>query len=887
MGGDDTGASSAGSASAGGRHGRPLLPNGRRRHGSLLRRLRFRARLRRSGLFARVRRIGTDVRGWCGWGRHGWRRQERLQLDAERLALGDARSRRRALPLAGAVDDRFARVPEPLPQRVRLRPAHGSDRAPFPLRPLDLLDRRPQVGSIRKSLDARTEGLLLRQVLPPDLLALGEVGLAAGEEQAARPVEALPERTLLPPRHRPERLPLGLQGGQALRRLDPVRRLAESLGLLRQCFEGVQVARAGRALRLEVRLAARIDDIVRGLETTPEIVSAVLGDFRSLPPAVDQVAELAREGRLVHLHRTLAVRRGVDRCAQRLHLPAELLLDAEVGPPLPIGEVPELPYPAEQGGLRVAQAPSERRALRTREQRARFLERLPRAAEVAFRIRQLELVARGLRFDRVRQPLQAREPIPQPTLVLGVRAGLHGALLLLRRRAPARGGSDGRPDLRVVCRAAVSQPRDLRAPALVHRRPAAADGGCVGGGCQRLELRRQRFQALEMLEPSRPLAVPALAPVRRRLEPLRQGCHLGLPFGGVLLPRGWRHQCAPLLPRRPQHVEGERAPAPLHALAQRQVRGDRRGAACGSLPCVARHAVELEQAVLRGAARGSEAGCHLCSAGGVERGPALDERLDLPPAGVEIRRPGQGLGRFAERDGAGRIERRRLLRCVALACRELRPGSSSHHLVTRPPGDVGKRLRRQPARRRGEPIEGGKSNRLALRLDHDAEQLVPTVEPVQGLPSHLGMLRPPSHASEQLRVRQAGHGALADRLAHGQAGHGRDVTVLRQDGQHGIGPGCIGRTDEQVARRGDRRRPDARVGLLAASEQLGDQRRVRQALDRGAAHPGSIVVAGDLEQQVLLGVRQRTHGARAHGGVVTPPLGLGTEPVEEPHTLPP
>ena len=130
------------------------------------------------------------------------RRSPRARRPARRARCrGAARSARRSV--AGAA--------EPLPDRLRAALLHRADRLPLGLQPLDLGGGGVPVGRLGERLGLRAERFLPREVVGPDRLALGQIGVAAGEEAIAGAAEPLPDRLLLAARHRADGLPLGLQ----------------------------------------------------------------------------------------------------------------------------------------------------------------------------------------------------------------------------------------------------------------------------------------------------------------------------------------------------------------------------------------------------------------------------------------------------------------------------------------------------------------------------------------------------------------------------------------------------------------------------------------------------------------------------------------------------
>src|SRR6185436_16539552 len=95
---------------------------------------------------------------------------------------------------------------EALPHRLGSRLLHRADRLPLVLEPLDLVGGGVSVDRVLERLDFCAERVFFREVLRPHRLALGEVGVAAGEKAVAGGAEALPDRLLLAAADRTDRL---------------------------------------------------------------------------------------------------------------------------------------------------------------------------------------------------------------------------------------------------------------------------------------------------------------------------------------------------------------------------------------------------------------------------------------------------------------------------------------------------------------------------------------------------------------------------------------------------------------------------------------------------------------------------------------------------------
>ena len=86
-----------------------------------------------------------------------------------------------------------------------------------------------------------------------------------------------------------------------------------------------------------MRLAARPDHVVRRLEAAPERVGLVARDVGGLPPLLLQLTHLARDDF------------GILERVERFHLRAELFLDGDVGPLLPLVGLAQLGDLGRQG----------------------------------------------------------------------------------------------------------------------------------------------------------------------------------------------------------------------------------------------------------------------------------------------------------------------------------------------------------------------------------------------------------------------------------------------------------------------------------------------------------------------------------------------------------
>src|SRR5262249_42451808 len=149
-----------------------------------------------------------------------------------------------------------------------------------------------------------------------DRLALREILVAPRKEPVAGGAETIPYPFFAAPRHRADRLPLRLELFDGFRRLNPAGRVGQPLGLLAERDLLGEVLGPLLRLRREVRLADRPDLIVRRLEPAPERVGLRARHVGGLSPSSLELADLRGDDLRV-LGR-----------AQRLHLGAQLLLDA-------------------------------------------------------------------------------------------------------------------------------------------------------------------------------------------------------------------------------------------------------------------------------------------------------------------------------------------------------------------------------------------------------------------------------------------------------------------------------------------------------------------------------------------------------------------------------
>ena len=192
-----------------------------------------------------------------------------LELGADRFARGDPFGARDVVTLRVAREEAIARAAEPLPDRLRPALLDRTDRLPLGLEPSDLGGGLVPVGRLGERLGLAHSASFFARFSAQTFFAI-EVFVAPGEEPIAGGAEAVPDRLLPAARHRPDRLPLGLQLLDLLGGLNPARRLGERLRLLAQGGLLREVGAALFGLRGEVRFAARPDLVVRRLEAPPQ-----------------------------------------------------------------------------------------------------------------------------------------------------------------------------------------------------------------------------------------------------------------------------------------------------------------------------------------------------------------------------------------------------------------------------------------------------------------------------------------------------------------------------------------------------------------------------------------------------------------------------------------
>src|SRR4029453_138425 len=106
------------------------------------------------------------------------------------------------------------------------------DRLPLGLELAKLVGGLIPIGRLGERLGLRAQRFLPREVLGPDLLQTIEVFMTPREKAVACGAEPVPYAFPTPGGYRTDRLPLGLQLLDRLRRFDPARRVGECLRLL-------------------------------------------------------------------------------------------------------------------------------------------------------------------------------------------------------------------------------------------------------------------------------------------------------------------------------------------------------------------------------------------------------------------------------------------------------------------------------------------------------------------------------------------------------------------------------------------------------------------------------------------------------------------------------
>ena len=161
---------------------------------------------------------------------------------------------------------------------------------------------------------AGAEGFLLGQVRRPGFLALGEIGVAAGEELVARLAEALPGGARVVARHGACLLPFLLQLLQLVGGLDPVGGIGQRLGPFDQRELAIEVALALFGADGEELARLGLDRIGGLPVAVPEGLRLGAGRLGDLLPALLDLVEIAGGLLDVVRGRAALARRGDTSC---------------------------------------------------------------------------------------------------------------------------------------------------------------------------------------------------------------------------------------------------------------------------------------------------------------------------------------------------------------------------------------------------------------------------------------------------------------------------------------------------------------------------------------------------------------------------------------------
>src|SRR5438093_216723 len=409
-----------------------------------------------------------------------------FQLLTNGLACGDPLRTGDVVPLRISREEVVACAAEALPQRFGTAFLHRADRLPFGLEAFDFADGGVPVCRLAERFDFRAERVLLCQVVRPPRFAVGEVGVTTREEAIAGGAEALPDRFLLPTGDRADPLPFRLQLLDLVGGLDPARRPGERFGALAQGDFLREVFGARFSLRREMRFAALPRLVVRRLEPAPQRLALRARHVGGLAPLLLQFSHLLRD--------LLGIVEGLD----RFHLFAELLLDADVRPALPVGDVAQLLDLRYERGLRGLQPADGFLVVTLGRERRNPAKRRAEILERAFAGLERQIGTCGNRLDAAAQLLQPDQGLAARPLILLAGRGVAGrerrvGLGVARKDA----GSAGRP--------------------VGHAMPLAADNVELAA-CHRqiLECRGPRRLVGELREP----LAPALRLLPRRVAPL-------------------------------------------------------------------------------------------------------------------------------------------------------------------------------------------------------------------------------------------------------------------------------------------------------------------------------------------------------------------------------
>src|SRR6185503_10468148 len=226
-----------------------------------------------------------DLRGEIRRQRGRVRRGQRFHFDDHRLAFGQFSREGDVVAVVVPLEELVGGGAEAVTDFLGLAAAHGADVLPGGLHPLEFRGRRIPLGGLAQLLCALDEGVLGGEVVRPDLLARREVLAAAREERVRRGAEALGQIAARIPRRGAGFLPGLLQFLEPRGRPRPVRRVGERFGFLDDRRALLQARAPLLAQLLEVRFAARPDEVRRRPEAIPEPLRRIargFGDFLPL-----------------------------------------------------------------------------------------------------------------------------------------------------------------------------------------------------------------------------------------------------------------------------------------------------------------------------------------------------------------------------------------------------------------------------------------------------------------------------------------------------------------------------------------------------------------------------------------------------------------------------
>ena len=719
---------------------------------------------------------------------------------------------------------------EALPQRFGTAFLHRADRLPFGLEAFDFADGGVPVCRLAERFDFRAERVLLCQVLRPPRFAFGEVGVTTREEAIAGGAEALPDRFLLPTGDRADPLPFRLQLLDLVGGLDPARRPGERFGALAQGDFLREVFGARFSLRREMRFAALPRLVVRRLEPAPQRLALRARHVGGLTPLLLQLSHLLRD----HLR----IVEGRD----RFHLFAELLLDADVRPALPVGDVAQLLDLRYERGLRGLQPADGFLVVTLGRERRNPAKRRAEILERAFAGLERQIGTCGNRLDAAAQLLQPDQGLAARPLILLAGRGVAG-----RERRVGLGVA--RKDVGIAGRPGG------------HALPFAADNVELAA-CHRqiLECRGPRRLVGELREPLAPALrllpgrVAPLAGLRRQIEAARQ---LGLSRAVVE-----RRHAFPFGAGDLEVLERGGAVKLVDPFADRD--------AC---PCqrVARRAgLPLDCGALGLFTRPRRATLGVLALRALDFGGIGFGRL-------RRRRGGRGGRRFGGCGLRGQgIPGRRRGALVSLA--HDRPRALGRALVLCARGDL---LELVPV---GDPINRRERRVLEFAVQGDAEDLRLILECVEGRPPHGFVVAVPRDRTEGMALGHPRHRALRARFARCalRDAHQRLHVSQRVDrGQALRFADAFERLERDVAEHANRLHPHALVDIVACDR--GQHGRIHQLAHGRAPHTRIGILAGDFDQQIALVERSLLHEGEPNGGVGMLVTRLSAESIKQCH----